>query len=184
MISTTTHDPKADRESSPPDSRSQLSTYLREMGHVSRIDPERELELGRLLRESKLAVARIAAALSPSDRKSLVGDGPGDPGEVEFWTVPRIREFRNRLFDRARSDRGGRPLDVAREVGQLFRSADDARSEMISANLRLVVHIAKKYRRSDMELTDLIQEGNLGLIRGAEGFDHQRGNRFSTYAYW
>jgi RNA polymerase primary sigma factor len=59
-----------------------------------------------------------------------------------------------------------------------------ARQRMIQANLRLVVATAKKYISTGMPLLDLVQEGNLGLMRAIEGFDHQRGFRFSTYATW
>ncbi|HWQ11168.1 MAG TPA: sigma-70 family RNA polymerase sigma factor [Roseiflexaceae bacterium] len=72
--------------------------------------------------------------------------------------------------------RGALKLDVAR--------GEEARHHLIQANLRLVVSIAKKYVGHGLSLTDLIQEGNIGLMRAAEKFDASRGNRFSTYATW
>ncbi len=62
--------------------------------------------------------------------------------------------------------------------------AEEARRQIIQANLRLVVSVAKKYINSAMSFMDLVQEGNIGLMRAVEKFDYKRGNRFSTYATW
>lgn len=67
---------------------------------------------------------------------------------------------------------------------QAVEKGRDARDHLIKANIRLVVNIAKKYRRYSSSFLDLIQAGNVGLIRAVDKFDYTRGNRFSTYATW
>jgi len=65
-----------------------------------------------------------------------------------------------------------------------IRAGDDATTEFVQANLRLVVSLARRYRSSGLPMLDLIQEGNLGLLRAVEKFDSRRGFKFSTYASW
>ncbi|MBZ0186349.1 MAG: sigma-70 family RNA polymerase sigma factor, partial [Candidatus Obscuribacterales bacterium] len=75
-------------------------------------------------------------------------------------------------------------IEFARKIEVGGAEGAIAKRQLVQANLRLVVSIAKKYSGRGMQFLDLIQEGNLGLIRAAEKFDHERGFRFSTYATW
>ncbi|MFB9662030.1 RNA polymerase sigma factor [Glycomyces mayteni] len=96
--------------------------------------------------------------------------------EAGLYAVERIKQLK---------EAGGEiPTQMRRDLEWIVRDGDRAKDHLLEANLRLVVSLAKRYTGRGMAFLDLIQEGNLGLIRAVEKFDYTKGYKFSTYATW
>jgi RNA polymerase nonessential primary-like sigma factor len=131
-----------------------VRTYLHEIGRVPMLTHEQEIIFGK----------QVQKMMELQDKRAKLAEKLGHaPTPAEFAASVKLTEA---------------------EVKQLLDRGHHAKQRMIEANLRLVVSIAKKYQKRNLEFLDLIQEGSLGLERGVEKFDPMRGYKFSTYAYW
>ena len=138
----------------PPVDGDLVRSYLRDIGRVPLLSHEQEITLGRQVQE----LVRLEEA------------------EAEF----KMRQGHEPSREELASSFGISPAVLRRRLINGRR----AKERMVAANLRLVVSVAMKYTKRNMELLDLIQEGTIGLVRGVEKFDPTRGYKFSTYAYW
>jgi len=100
--------------------------------------------------------------------------------------IPPVQDIQQKLIDL--QSRVVVPLDELKDINKRMnageRASRDAKKEMIEANLRLVISIAKKYTNRGLQFLDLIQEGNIGLMKAVDKFEYRRGYKFSTYATW
>jgi RNA polymerase primary sigma factor len=165
------------------------TTYLREMGRFQLLTPVEEGIYSKTIREGFDAIIQ-----------AIREDNSGVPEietltqRIDLWErrdpslkpkKQQLNYMKNGVAKAVHKHPDTRDLfNLQTKIEAYARSIENAKDEMIRANLRLVVSIAKRYMHQGLTLADLIQEGNLGLMRAVFRFDYTKGNKFSTYASW
>lgn len=161
-----------------------LPLYLREMGSTPLINEEEEVKYAKLLLEGRRAVAKIVKNL-PVSAKTVIFPERERWRKIEERPLDEIIDLVGKVIYYADNIAANQHFDrIKRESLSAQRKLTAARDKLILANLRLVVHLAKKFLNHGIPFMDLIQEGNIGLMKAVEKFEYTRGNKFGTYAYW
>jgi RNA polymerase primary sigma factor len=164
--------------------RRRLSRTRVEMSRLVRSVEFKEREKKRLIDMLRHTVERLHALEREAARLERRVKAAHADATIE--TRRELRACRSRLREIEESSEAS-PNNLKRALTQIQRGeleAQQAKSELTEANLRLVVSIAKKYTNRGLQFLDLIQEGNIGLMRGTDKFEWRRGYKFSTYATW
>jgi RNA polymerase primary sigma factor len=154
-----------------------INSYFKEVGSEPLLTPGEEVEIASKIKRCESRSEKILKVI-----EGIIGRRLGNNGDRTIRELRKILNHRNRIYKNGDLDKRLKKLFSLLEANNI--KATELRNQFIKSNLRLVASIAKKYVGRGIPYLDLLQEGNLGLIKAVEKFDYKRGYRFSTYASW
>ncbi len=168
--------------------------YLKEMQKISLLTRDREIELSKTIRKGENSIRDLILKF-PQARKELASLGEKlEEGSIKPREIVQAKEdYISRIIEKLEDTIGkednsnsgnGEMVQALAQIKNAESEVGRAKREMIQSNLRLVVSIAKAYMNRGLSFLDLIQEGNLGLIKAVSKYDYTKGFKFSTYASW
>ncbi|MDH3686481.1 MAG: sigma-70 family RNA polymerase sigma factor [Myxococcales bacterium] len=156
--------------------RTPLKCYLRDIRELPTLDREAERTLARQLRAAREALARRLRRWPGLASRVDELEAHDFPGAELRQVLAETQVARPKRSARARAD--------SKRIMRAWQDYCELKSEFVTVNLKLVVHLARRFTNMGLPLLDLVEEGNLGLIRAVEKFDAERGFKFSSYAAW
>jgi RNA polymerase sigma factor (sigma-70 family) len=155
-------------------SQTSLEQYFQDISSIDLLEPEEEIELSKQIHNSRDEIRELCAEYDLDH-------------EDEDFFDPLVKSTNDDAIRDLLRERGVEGNGLSGFMQRLHRHKGryrEAHNEMVEANLRLVVVMAKKYQHCGLSLNDLINEGNLGLMKAVDRFDYRKGYRFSTYTAW
>ena len=173
-----------------PEHEGLVAAYFREMLRYSILSPEEERTLGRIIKEGQDHILNLVS-VAQSDLEEIrylqkkIHHWYQTPDKSAQGKEKLFKVIHQKLFQvRKHHPEASEVEDLANDIRTTEGEVNQARDQMIKANLRLVVSIAKKYLHRGLTFSDLIQEGNLGLMKAVTRYDYTTGYRLSTFASW
>lgn len=173
-----------------PEHEGLVAAYFREMLRYSILSPEEERSLGRIIKEGQDNILQLVS-IAHSDLEEVrylqkkVQHWDQTPEKSAQGKEKLFKAIHQKLFQvQKHHPEATEVKDLAQQIRKTEDEVNEARDQMIKANLRLVVSIAKKYLHRGLTFSDLIQEGNLGLMKAVTRYDYTTGYRLSTFASW